>query len=157
MPRNLVIDGITYAYPESGEVGWAAPATDWAEAVTDKISEINVVGDLSPNALFTIINNQAAPANVSGLSFNVLQIRGVVIEYSIYRNTSTTEKAETGTLYLIYKTVAASWEWARTYSGEGGVNFSVTNAGQVQYTSDSMGGTGYVGNIRYRARVLRSV
>jgi predicted acyltransferase (DUF342 family) len=108
--------------------------------------------DLAPGTA-TINNNQVAPANVSGLSFDPSTTRGVVIDYSIYRyhTSPTTEVASTGTIRLIYKDVAATWAIDETYVGDiVGVTFTITPAGQIQYTSTNLGGTLNTSIMKYR-------
>jgi len=98
----------------------------------------------------TITNNVAAPQSLSSLLFNGASIRSVTINYSVYRSTDTNEVAENGTLRLIYKTTANTWLVNQVYNGEAsGVVFTVTSAGQIQYTSDLITGTGYVGVLKY--------
>lgn len=98
----------------------------------------------------TISNNVAAPQSLSSLLFNGASIRSVTINYSVYRSTDTNEVAENGTLRLIYKTTANTWLINQVYNGEAsGVVFTVTSAGQIQYTSDLITGTSYVGVLKY--------
>jgi predicted acyltransferase (DUF342 family) len=108
--------------------------------------------DLTPGTA-NINTNQVAPANVSGLSFDPNTTRGVVIDYSIYRyhTSPTTEVASTGTIRLIYKDIAASWTMDESYVGDiVGVTFTITPAGQVQYTSTNIGGTLNTSTMKYR-------
>jgi hypothetical protein len=105
---------------------------------------------------FTIADNQAAYANITGLLFDHLVVRSVKVEYSIYRtNGSSTERREMGTVTLTYKPVAGTWAIARvTDTDDDALNvtdslYVVPATGQMQYKSDSVGGT-YVGKMRYK-------
>jgi hypothetical protein len=99
---------------------------------------------------FAIANNQSSPANITGFQITGGSIRSVEVSYSVYRNTSTTELLERGTILLGYKPVAGTWSIANTFAfDDAGITFTVTAGGQVQYTSTNMSGTGYTGNIKY--------
>ena len=106
----------------------------------------------------TIANNQVAAADVVGLAFDGSEVRGARINYSIYRNTtggSAEELSETGTLRVSFLTVADDWEEpAHDSVGNAGVTFSITSAGQLQYTSTNMAGDNYVGTIRFEASTI---
>jgi hypothetical protein len=47
------------------------------------------------------------------------------------------------------------WEFTNFSTETGGINFLITDSGQVQYTTNNMSGTGHTGQIRFRARVIR--
>lgn len=100
---------------------------------------------------FTIVNNQILATNITNLSFDGSTYRGFVIDYTIYRSTSINEVAQIGRLRGVYKTTAASWSLSDDYSGDNaGVTFSITNLGQIQYTSTSILGTSYSGLLTYK-------
>lgn len=92
------------------------------------------------------------------MSFNPTAVRGANLDYSIYRNTSTTEFAEKGQLQLVYKnggTVGSKWTIGRVFFGDdAGITFTMTDAGQIQYTSTNMSGTGYSGIVKFEAKAL---
>lgn len=90
---------------------------------------------------FTLVNNQASAANVTGLSFDKTKIRSFVVEYTLYRSASGgLTRAQRGTLVGV--TDGTNWEMIeRPYAGEAGVTFSITSAGQVQYVSDDNTGS----------------
>jgi hypothetical protein len=113
-----------------GDGTWAAPTTQFS---------------------FNLANNQSSASDVTGMVFNGASIRSLEISYSIYRNTSSSELMERGTLLLAYKPVADTWSIVNTFAfDDAGITFTITNAGQVQYTSSNMSGTGYVGNVKYK-------
>lgn len=87
---------------------------------------------------FTPANNQSAAANVTGLAFANATVRGAVVFYSVIIS-ATSSLYEFGTLHLIQK--GASWDMAQTSNGDDSlVVFTVTTAGQVQYTTPSYAG-----------------
>lgn len=103
----------------------------------------------SSTATTTIANNTVSPTAVTGLVFNGAAYRGVNVDYTIYRSTSTTEVAESGTIRAVYKTTAGTWEMDVTAVGSTGTSLTINNSGQVLYTSTSLGGTGYIGTMNW--------
>lgn len=95
------------------------------------------------------ITNNAGPLDVTGLIFDKADIKGAVVAYSIERETDTQNEQETGFLYIAHDSIDDIWRITRA-SGldDAGVNFTMTAAGQVQYTSDDLTGTGYSGVMR---------
>jgi len=108
-------------------------------------------------ANFTLVNNQAAPADVTGLLFDSNNIKSARIEFDIHRqsDTASSELDETGTLFLTYDPVAGTWK-AKVSSvfDDAGIVFTITAAGQVQYTSTDIAGTNSVGTMRYVQRTM---
>lgn len=157
MPQNLVVNNNTFAYPVAGdEPGWGEAATGWAVEVTAVLDSLSGTNDI-PQTSFNIANNTSSPAEVTGLLFNPASVRSAVVEYSVYRHTDSNELAEKGTLELIYKnggTTNAKWTIGRVFFGDdGGMIFTMTDAGQVQYTSTNVTGTTYTGTMHFSARV----
>lgn len=109
---------------------------------------------------FTIANNVSAQ-NVTGLSFDGTLYRSVFIDYQVYRNTTSTgatERVQTGTLILNFKTVAAAWSITETNKlDDAGVTFDVSVSGttaQVIYTSDNQTGTAATSKMTFTARTI---
>lgn len=154
---QLIVNGKTYDYPENRDSpGWGEEATAWATAVTNVLSNVVGNGDILQTAA-SIANNQVAAANVSGLIFDPTVVRGAIVEYSIYRVTTSagaTEAVEVGTMYLGFKSTANTWDISVVGGSGAGVTFSITAGGQVQYTSTNFTGSTYSGTMKFRARAL---
>lgn len=108
---------------------------------------------------FTIANNQGSAANVTGLSFDGSSVKVAFIDYRIRRNTTgggATERVQVGTLIAHYKATAATWTLTAgvTAGDDAGVEFTITNLGQIQYTSDNQGGTPDESLFKYTVRTL---
>lgn len=157
--KPLVINNTTYNYPGTGEdPGWGDDATGWAEAVTGVLNTLLSSGDLLETT-FNIANNISASTNVVGLSFDTATVRAAVIDYSIYRISSTNAsgQSETGQLFIVYDNSASSgnqWLLSRETNGDAGVNFDITDSGQFTYTSNDIGATGYSGVMKFKAKTL---
>ena len=105
-------------------------------------------GDIADTS-FAAANNQVAAADVTGFAFANSTVRSFKALVSIYIN-ATSSLYETMSIHGIQK--GASWAIS---IGEGagdasGIDFTITNAGQIQYTSGSS--AGFVSStIRFRA------
>lgn len=154
---QLIVNGQTFDFPEqSDSPPWGDNVTDWAQAVTDVLANVTGTGDILQTTA-AIANNQSSAANINGLSFDPGVVRGAVIEYTVYRVTTgigASESVETGTIYLGYRSTANDWFISVVGGGGAGVTFSITSAGQVQYTSTNFSGSSYSGSIKFRARAL---
>jgi hypothetical protein len=105
-------------------------------------------GDLAPSS-FSVANNQSSPANVTGLAFSGT-VHGALVLYSVAIN-ATTGLFETGTM-LLSNTEGPSWQIATTSTGNSSlVVFSITSAGQVQYTTPNYAGF-TSGTVYFRAQ-----
>ena len=104
-------------------------------------------GDLDDTA-FSLTNNQTSPANVTGFAFPNATVRSFKALVSVFIDATTD-------FYEVFeiKGIQKGSEWDFTISSQGdvsGVAFSITNAGQVQYTSTNV--SGFVsGVIKFRA------
>jgi hypothetical protein len=151
MSTQVTLNGSTFNIPNQGE------NPPWGEELTDLLVELVEVSNSSVGTAdvlltsFTVANNQSSAANVTGASFDTSQVRSFIMQYSIYRSTSTNELSEVGHLYGTYKSTAGTWDLAQTYSGSSGVTFTITSAGQIQYTSTNVSGSSYSGKMKFKA------
>lgn len=106
--------------------------------------------DINPSS-FGAANNQLSPANVTGFSFNNSTTRAFDALVSVYIN-ATTPRYETFKLQGIQR--SGDWDMNVIRVGDAsGINFSITNSGQIQYVSSDY--TGFVSaTIRFRAIAL---
>lgn len=154
MPIQLTVNGITFNYPGPGEdPDWSQGASDWAEEVTGVLNTLFNAGDIT-FASVTIANNQAIAANINSLQFDGSQVRGADVYYTIYRTSSTitTPKAEKGHMQISFD--GASWSLVRSATEDTGVDITITNGGQLQYTSTNVGATSYSGKMSFYAKSL---
>ena len=105
-----------------------------------------------PEESFTLANNQVGAANITSLLFDPAETKAVHIYVEVRRTTSINELISTGRICLFYRALTTTWEIIDELSGdEDGVVFTITAGGQVQYTSSSLAGTGYVGTMKFKA------
>jgi hypothetical protein len=151
MSTPVVINGTTYSLPTQGQ------SPPWGDDLSSLLlTLINVTNSLSGPAditttSFTIANNVSTPTSITGLSFDTASVRSATITYSLYRGSSTTETSETGQLMITYKSTAGTWELGQFLVGSSGVVFTITNSGQIQFTSSSFTGINYVGKLKFKA------
>ena len=111
------------------------------------ISSITSPGDLDDTA-FSFANNQASAANVTGFAFANATVRSfkALVSVSVDATTSLFEVFE---IEGIHK--GSEWDYSVSSNGDvTGISFSITNAGQIQYTSPNF--AGFVsGTIKFRA------
>lgn len=101
-------------------------------------------GDINETS-FTAADNQASPDDVTGFSFANADVRSFEAQVSIVRDATYANYSIKG----IQK--ASTWEMSQTYVGDNtGLIFTITNSGQIQYTSSS---TGFTALIKFRALV----
>lgn len=154
MAVTITIDNETFEYPESGDSpGWGEESTQTIVKIAEVLNTLKNINDILTTTA-SVTNNQVSATNVNGLIFNNSEVRAAQIFYSIYRVTNTNELAESGTIDIVYKNNANSWELNRTFVGDAAVTFSVLPSGQVQYQSSSVSGTGYIGTIKFQAKTL---
>jgi hypothetical protein len=99
---------------------------------------------------FSIANN-TGPSDVTGLVLAQATYKSAILFVEVRRKTDSTEAISVGMLKLYYRAATSDWALVDELSGdEDGVTFTITAAGQLQYTTDNMAGSGYTGTMKYR-------
>jgi hypothetical protein len=151
MSTNLTINGTVYPLPTQGDnPPWGESLSNIITALASVVNSTTGPSDILVTS-FALTNNQSSPANVIGAAFNTASVRSAIISYSLYISTSTNELSECGQIYCTFKSTAGSWELAQNYVGISGVVFSITNAGQIQYTTTNVSGINYSGKMKFKA------
>lgn len=153
---ELEVNNKQFLYPNAGEnPGWGEDATAWAEEVTEVLNSLAGPDDILQTTVSINNNVGPTPSNVAGLLFNTATVRSARIDYNIYRTlNAASELAETGIVQIVYKSIAGTWELSQEATGNAGVSFTITNAGQVQYTSTNMGVGTHVGTLNFESSVV---
>jgi len=149
----VTIKGLGFTIPETGERDWGTEVTSWIQQISSAVSDLTVAGDVKLISV-SVSNNQGSVANIENLNFDTATIRHAIVEYAVYRVTTTEELSQTGNLYLTYKSNANTWEIVDNAVGDAEITFTITNAGQVQYVTTNMGGSSYTGKMSFRGRVF---
>lgn len=94
-------------------------------------------GDITETS-FSAANNQVSPANITGFAFANASVRSFAATVSINLQASSSLYAEYS-LRGIQR--GANWSMSQDYEGDDtGVTFTITTAGQIQYTSGNSAG-----------------
>lgn len=153
MSKQLQIGSDIYIYPEEGEnPGWGEGATAWAEAVTEALQTVEGPNDITITSA-TLANNQSSAATIPGFLFNAAEVQAISSEFLIIRtyDSGTTVVTESGTMIGNYD--GTDFYIALQTVGDSGVEFTITSAGQVQYTSTNL--ANHVSSvIRFRAKTI---
>jgi hypothetical protein len=130
-------------------------ASTATEIVINPVSSASAIYVVDGDTSFTIANNQAAAASITGLLIDGVSTRGFILEYSIYRQTDTalSALAQLGQLRAVYNSQSSTWFMSDDYSGQNsGVTLTIQPSGQIQYTSSNIAGANYVGTMKYAIR-----
>ena len=105
-------------------------------------------GDISHTS-FSLANNQATYANITGLAFANGTVRAASIQYSVYID-ATSDLFETGELEVIQR--GSDWLLSRSSTGDiSFIDIDINTSGQLQYKSNNF--VGFVaGVIKFRAK-----
>lgn len=143
MATTITINGNSYNLPNQGaSPPWGNDLSDIIQALADVSNTLLSTNDIT-NSTFNISNNISSATNVTGLAFQTSSVRSAFVPYSVYRVSGGTDVSEAGYLILTYKSLPTpTWQIAQYGVGSTGVTFTVTAAGQVQYTSTNGPGTG---------------
>jgi hypothetical protein len=106
--------------------------------------------EIETRGVVALNNNQSSATNITELLFNGAVVRSVAIEFSIDRATSANEKASSGLITLTYNSRLSNWSiLIESDNSNAGIVFDCTTGGQIQYTSDNLTGSGYIGQMRF--------
>lgn len=134
----VVGTNVVWTLPATDSTGTQVLASNGSGTLSWQSVALASAGDINETS-FTAADNQAAAANVTGFAFANATVRAFNAIVSIVR----------GSTYANYELrgiqKGASWEMSQSYVGdETGLVFTITSAGQVQYTSTSTGSTATV-------------
>jgi hypothetical protein len=155
--QPINIQGTVIDYPSSAQSpNWAPAQIQFAEAVEAAFNTLVGVADIAPQ-VYSLPLNVNPTTSIPGLQFSTSQVRSAFVRYAVYRATNLTTVCETGSLQMVYNPTGSStqkWEVLREAIGDASVTFSVTDVGQVQYSTTSLSGTSHVGTITFTGQAL---
>jgi hypothetical protein len=104
-----------------------------------------------------MISNANTNLPLNALAFPTASIRSALIRYSIYRTTNTNTAYEAGQIMIVYNTNGTPsnfWELIQYKEGNGQVTFSITDTGQIEFSSVALSGLNHAGTISFAAQTL---
>lgn len=98
-----------------------------------------------------IANNQSSATNLVDIVFDKTETKYAKLEYVLKVRTSSESRNQTGEIHLTYEEDLDTWLCSYNFlTGRSGVDFTVTSAGQLQYTSENVSGASYAGEIKIK-------
>jgi hypothetical protein len=159
MSVRITIQGTPIDFPVSADSpNWAPAVTLFAQLVEEALNSAVGTFDISPQVLNIDASNPISNANVTNLSFSTTDVRAAFIRYSVSRFTSTTSAVECGEIRVVYNPdgpVSNKWNIEQNRTGDASISFTITDNGQVQYSTTALGGINHVGRLTYEARALQ--
>lgn len=121
-----------------------------------------ILDPLGVEKSFTLVNNQALAAEITGLAFDSSNTKQAIIEYFVQRVTTgggAVELHETGLLYAVWQQTTEAWSISNGvgYPEDAGIVFSIATSGtvgNVKYTTTNETGTASVSKLSYRVRSM---
>lgn len=157
MSVPITISGTTINFPSSGESpNWAPAVIEFAQAVAGALVSVAGPFDIPPQ-IYVMTSNANTNVNIPNLAFPTSTVRGAFIRYAVYRNTNSTTEVETGNIMIVYNPAGPGgnkWAITRDFVGDADVTFSITDVGQVQFSSTAISGSSHNGVITYTAQAL---
>lgn len=157
MAPTITIQGTIIDFPDSAQSpNWADPIIQFAQAVEAALETVAGPFDIAPQ-LYLMVSNVNTDVSLTNLSFPTSNVRGARITYTVFRTTTTNTVAEEGNIDIVYNPdgpTGNKWEISREKTGDALVTFSITDTGQVQFSSTVLAGLNHQGNIGYTAKAL---
>jgi len=160
----ITIKGTPIEFPSSGaSPNWSPAVIEAVEALADAVNSVSATYDVSPQVQNIDANNNSTNVNISNLNFPASDVRSATIFYAVNRVTQDSgppdgeEVVEAGTLEINYnasRPVSMKWELIRTGGGDGKITFTITDTGQVQFTTTPLTGIDHTGIISFRALAI---
>ncbi len=163
MSISVTIGNTIINFPDSAsDPNWAAPVIEFVQAVEDSLTSVVGPFDISPRIMnidsFDVVTDQpvsdtVVPLNFPTAVFPANGVRSAVINYNVYRNSTTATVTEAGTINIVYNPAASpTWNIQREYVGEANITFSIDGTGQVKFTTTTITGLNHVGRLGYQAK-----
>lgn len=138
MSTKVQIGNKDFNIPDPGEkVGYAEETTDYLVAIADALSSVQGPNDILQSSA-SIANNQTTLAIISGLQFDASDVLSIEVSFIVSReyDSGSTVITESGNIIGSYD--GSVFKISVDSDGDTGVNFDVSNTGQLQYTSSDL-------------------
>jgi hypothetical protein len=157
MSVPITISGTTVNFPSSGDSpNWSPAVIQFAQLVAAALEFTVGAFDIPPQT-FDITADVNTNVALPNLSFPTTQVNGAIIAFSVIRVSSTTTVTETGNMVINYNPTFPTnqkWEISVDYVGNADITFSVTDVGQVQFSTTSLPGSFVSASITYQAKAI---
>lgn len=155
MSVPIIINGVTVAFPSSGQdANWSSAVIQAIQLIAEALNISAGPFDIPPQN-YVMTSNVNSNVDIPNLSFPVTDVSGAIVFYTVGRHTDTTVLSQTGFLLLNYDSSRATnskWQVTDQYTNSGAqIVFSMTDVGQVQFSTTSISGPNFAGHIQFRA------
>lgn len=158
MAIDLNISGTIVTIPSSGaSPQWSSGIIEAFQAIEAALQGVAGPFDISPQIQAIDAYNPGTNIDLQAATFPTSDVRSVELIYSVYRETTTTNCAETGTLKAVYNPNNPSteqWEVSRFGNGEAFIEFTFLDTGIVQFSTTAIAGANHTGTITFLAKAL---
>jgi len=152
------INGINVSVPDSGtSPNWSSSIIQAIELIAEALTISAGPFDIPPQN-FVMTSNVNTNVPIPNLEFPVSAVQGSIIFYGVQRSTNSTKVSQSGILILNYDPTQSPgnlWqitdEFASSSSSGADITFTVSDVGQLQFSTTSISGTGHQGTINFRA------
>ena len=155
MAITVTIQNNVIEFPESGtSPNWAPAVLAFVQAVEAALAGLTGGYDVAPQTQNIDAANPLTDIDVTALNFPPVDVRAVTIYYAVTRTTDSAEVAEGGTIEMVYNgsnPVTDKWEIVNTHAGDALISFSVSDTGQVKFSTEALAGLDHTGKITFRA------
>lgn len=157
----ITVKGTTINLPSSGSSpNWSPAIIEAFQALADAVNLFTGTFDVAPQTISIDAFNPGVDIAIDNLVFPPSDVRAATVYYTIYRKTEDSgppdgvELAEAGTLEIVYNNSRPStqkWEVGRSGEGDAEITFSVSDLGQISFTSETLTGINHTGILSFRA------
>lgn len=156
---TIIIRGTPIDFPDSGSSeDWSPAVIEFAQAVADALTSAVGTFDVPPQVQIIDASNPGTNVDIASLNFPTSNVRAAFIRYTVFRATDSTSVYEAGDLIIVYSPdnpVSSKWEITRgNITGDGQITFTVTDTGQVQFSTTAISGLNHTGRLSFEARAL---
>lgn len=142
------VNSIPFTIPTQGEnPAWGESLTDYFVEVAKVLNSLKGANDILETGA-TISNNVTTFTDIPDFKFNPSVVRSFSVQCSVSRETDSTKVYES----FVLSGLRTDTDWLLQLEGFGdsGIELDITPAGQVQYKSSDISGSGYAGLLKFR-------
>lgn len=161
---TIVIQGTPVEIPlTAASPAWSEGIIEAFERIAEALAATTGPFDISPTVMNIDANNVSTNVpvtdGVTSLSFPVTGVRGAFIRYTVFRSTTDPQTAvQVGTMLTVYNpngSIGNRWQFSHDYTGGANITFNITDLGQVQFSTTTLGtGINHTGRIVFSAQAF---
>lgn len=157
----IVINGVTVNFPLSGDApNWSTAIIQAIQLIAEALTLSNGPFDIPPQN-YVMTSNVNTNVPIPNLSFPVSAVSGAIVFYGVNRSSTgigAQQLSQSGLLILNYDPTQSPgnlWqvndEFAASSPSGAQISFSMSDTGQLQFSTTAITGVSPSGNINFRA------